>query len=170
MRKLTVRQVVNLFKRNVVEDEVNILEKFHLTLTHIHSGAFRRVYKIEGLPLAVKIPIDGTDENIEHSADEMKAIARIQTDPKAKHLRKYLPKVHHYNKWSGVILMKAYRSFNEKPIGRTLERKIDAMSNDVIEYFGLDEGDHDIWYGNATIDKGQPIILDLGILLGGING
>lgn len=85
--------------------------KIGLPLRYLNAGVFRKVYGIRGVDLVVKIPIIGVESKdaiqsaIRHSAQEVSRVKRLYA---VKELRPHLPKIYHYDKKSGVIVMRRY--------------------------------------------------------------
>jgi hypothetical protein len=83
-------------------------QQLGLSLKTIDAGVFRKTCEVEGLPLAVKFPLD--KDGVYHSRTEMRKIARLSLFPS---LRKYLPKIYYYDSKSGVIVERFYPNFSD---------------------------------------------------------
>jgi 5-methylthioribose kinase len=114
---------------NRVLDKANIVEMFDkhhpktpkeckkrgLKLQKIGSGLFRTVYRINDLDLVVKFPKkENKSSGLYHSLEEFRRFKQIQRLKKYKSIQRYLPKIHYFNKKSGVILMPFYRKLPAK--------------------------------------------------------
>jgi hypothetical protein len=74
-----------------------------IRLRYIDEGAFRQVYKVSGCPLVVKFPLD--KDGIQHSVSE---IRRIRQLGRIKELVPHLPKIHYFDRKSGVLVTHFY--------------------------------------------------------------
>jgi hypothetical protein len=83
-----------------------------LRLVHLGTGAFRSVYRIKGTDYVIKFPEPNNNYlGIDHAQDEVKNIEKMK---KIKCLRPHLPKIHHYDRKSGVIVMDYYTRYRDK--------------------------------------------------------
>lgn len=99
----TIRAIRLIRAHNPVTKEA--FTKIGLPLYYLDEGAYREVYGIRGVDLVVKIPIKGSAESIHHSAMEVSRIKRLHV---LKELRPHLPAIYHYDKKSGIIVMRRY--------------------------------------------------------------
>ncbi len=106
----TIRAIRLIRVHNPVTQEA--FAKIGLSLRYIGEGVFREVYGIRGVDLVVKIPTTRKEEPTEairHSAQEVSRVKRLYA---VKELRPHLPKIYHYDKKSGVIVMRRYEKAN----------------------------------------------------------
>jgi hypothetical protein len=82
------------------------------TLDELGEGEFRLVYRIHGTNLVLKFP--KAPAYIEHSRVEAQRCYDIMHQKKWYLLRRYVPKVYHYEPRTGVILMKYYDVVTEE--------------------------------------------------------
>lgn len=169
--KNEINKVIRKIKKFPYEPDDYNYEPIHMldhclkywckSLSYIGDGSFRKVYRIDNLPLVIKFPI-GDDDTlevcIEHSQNEMDAVNRIKTDKSLAKLKKYLPKIYYYDEPNGIILMHEYKGIKAD----TYKRKACVKAVDEIE---------SVWksfdvYKNLHVDpKTQKVtIIDLGVL------
>lgn len=73
------------------------------------KGIFRVAYRIKGLPLLVKFPVeDDLTAGKVHSANEVRKIRRLR---KFRWMRSYLPTIHFHDKQSGVLVLSWHVEF-----------------------------------------------------------
>lgn len=142
--------------------------------TYIGSGAFRNVYQI-GFEHVIKIPItrnsqlnplsesgnyyyDNYSADKDHSLNEWNAYVDIKTAGKRSpfsRLKPHLPKIHHYNSETSIILMDKY------PLIKKGDYRIKQLRDLVHEV--IDSDGADVWEGNVGENKyGNAVLLDLG--------
>jgi hypothetical protein len=153
---LDEEEVIRLFKKYKPEDYDEVESVFKLK--YLGSGIFRRAYQIRGLDLVVKTP-DGAsrfDSNLRHAKEEIRKIQRIRKAKKYSPLRRYLPKIHYFNKYNGVMLMTKYSKWPSN----TKDVVTQIISNLITDLRGH-EGD--LHENNIARDEwGEPVIIDLG--------
>jgi len=73
---------------------------------------FREVYKVTGLPLVVKFPLcEGDDDEASYRAGKHHStmeVRKIEQLWKTRWMRKYLPKIYHHDRETGVLVMHYY--------------------------------------------------------------
>lgn len=86
--------------------------------------------KVKGLPLVVKFPLCEGDEDKastragkHHSTMEVRKVLQLY---KTRWMRKYLPKIYHHDRKSGVLVIHYYKDF-------TKDSKFEAMAELVWE-------------------------------------
>lgn len=169
-----IKKVVKLFRKHRPTDLEDILElgipnwydiehekDGKISLTYIGQGSFRKAYRINNLPLIVKLSTgsDGLKDgsNLEHTQNEIDAFNWVDTDPKLASIRKYLPKVYYTDHKFGVILMHEYQHYKfkgsmalmkkaSKDIYNAIRKEIDFSKNFI-----------------TTVDK-EVVLLDWGLL------
>jgi hypothetical protein len=132
------------------------------------SGAFRKVYRVKGLPMVIKIPRAGAD-NIAHARAEFKTICRINRFKKYKPLRKYMPEILYFDYSTGIIGMRYYKPIRWTPMNQAASNILEDL---VDSYWKNNwDGVTDIGSGNIGFshDKEtgntQIVLIDLGCLL-----
>lgn len=143
-----------------------------IKLTYIDSGVFRNVFSIPHTQLVVKFPqskeesttyycgyedcrmnddYDYPKSNIKHSRLEINAIIKLT---KNKEVCKHIPKLFYYNKKTGVLIVKKYKSHKIHSRLKFVEK--------IAKLLKVTDDD----YGWSNIGKdtdGTLILLDLGI-------
>lgn len=82
--------------------------KAGIKLRYLDHGVFREVYKIQGCPLVVKFPLNEEQDfadGVQHSMSEIRRIKRLF---RIQELKPHLPKIHYFDKESGVLVMSYY--------------------------------------------------------------
>ena len=129
------------------------------------SGAYRRVYKLCGIPLVVKFPLTELECDKKHSVLEYKAWGRIiRGQRKYKKLIPYLPKMYFIDDTTGVLISQYCTPLNHSRM-KSYARQIAAMVGDIVDltWDGRMYGTKDMHYENMGIDEhGQIKIIDMG--------
>lgn len=131
-----------------------------LKLYHIGNGAYRTVYKIKDSNFVIKIPKRKSDRA--HAAGEMQTI-NIILKAKRKHkvLKKYMPNVLYYDKYSGIIVMEQYKIKSYKESHAIVRCLMDII--DIKWSFSASAEDADVHSANIGFDKkGNPKFIDMG--------
>lgn len=129
---------------------------------YLGEGSFRKVYRINNLPLVVKFPTgedgDSWEENLEHAQNEIDALNWVKSNKKFKEIRQYLPNLHYSNEDTGVMLLDEYVHVN-CPGSLAKCRRASEHIAKVMKVEKLD------FYKNFVTDKGGNVtLLDWGIL------
>lgn len=158
---LSVQEVIRLFKKYKPEDRRDIKD-MGLKLKLLGSGLFRRGYRINGLPVVVKIPKEDGENRYEsnriHAIEEIQKIRTIRKTKKYRPFWRYLPEVLYFDENSGVILMPEY--------GRLKESEANLFSSflsNLADDLGRDD-ENDMHDENVgwNFEKEEYVILDLG--------
>lgn len=128
-----------------------------LPLQHLNWGQFRHVFHILGSNLVLKFPIvdENYDDNRAHGAQEYHQYKRI-LHSKKKYLRMqpYMPKIHLFQKRSGITLMEKYQTTSYS----RYKHQLRAMRDDLRPLIS------DISPHNSGIDRyGNLKMIDLGL-------
>jgi hypothetical protein len=172
-QKKFIAYVKNLRPRSVDE----LRPEYHPR--YIAEGAYRQTFDVRrgthSLGLVIKFPFDGTGDPLsarqiaraiaiatQHSRDDYEAITRILTVDKFIPLRRYMPKVLHFDADTGVIVMPKYKRIKLSKgyyvFARTLTHMVEDLIPEMIYEF-------DYCFKNFGIrDDGQYILLDAGLL------
>lgn len=173
---MTEKQVVNQFRRKRPRTVDELLEQCGLSLRFVESGAFRKVYQVDNLPLVVKLPRLGgrLEHNArEHAQQEFRAYERImRSKTKFTSLQPYMPEVLYFNVLGGVTLMRMY---DEVPGDYKHRRQMNEINHKVLAVLGEDvchEADlgEDKWDNYGLDRDGALKVIDLGLLLPVTNG
>jgi len=161
MTERTEKQVKAVIDRFVKEKPKNRsdLEKMGLKLGLIGNGLYREVYRINGLPLVVKLSKNAGSSPRDHARAEYRAVRRIQRFKKYAQLRKYMPEIHYFDSKTGVMLMHYYKPL---PKGyRCIARLLDHIIELTWPYAA--ESECDVHGGNVGLgENNQPILIDMG--------
>ena len=103
---MKVKDIVAMFKKHNPLTVRQVEKHAGMKLEELGSGEFRKAFRIVGTDLVVKFPL-ATDD-IEHSRVEYQRCHDIMRQPKWYLLRKYIPKVYHFNPNTGVLIMHYY--------------------------------------------------------------
>lgn len=141
--------------------------KLKIKLVYIDEGAFRKGYRVSGLPLVVKIPIQtlsksDTRWNKRHSAAEVRKIVKLQ---KFCFMRRHLPKVYYFDGPSGVLIVKYYDNGEGKNLMCQDENKLEAAFKFTQRRIRCLTGVsiHDISMDNLRMDRGEVKFIDLAL-------
>jgi len=155
-----IEKVVQLIKDNG-PSELKDFKKLGLKLKRVGIGAFRSVYKIKGVSLVVKFPLNESGKI--HSRAEYDVILDINSSwsHNNKILKQYLPEIFYFDPESTVIVMHYY-----KELSHAKARLVEGVIDNLVKLtwpFAKDE-DTDIGYANLGLspDGSHPIFLDLG--------
>lgn len=168
---MTEQEIVGRFKRNRPASVDDLLERCKLTLKYLSCGAFRKVYKIDRLPLVVKLPTappaeDGESQtaNLMHARKEYNAWRKIMRSPRFKALRPYMPEVLYFNRNTGTLLMREYKPvlpFRRRQRMNEINVKVKEVLNLAEVDLGGDKAD------NYGLDRNGTLkIIDLAFLNG----
>jgi hypothetical protein len=150
-----VAAVVKMFH----EKEPATIDNLNLKLTPIGvSGAYRKVYRINGLPLVIKEPKDKSCRK--HARAEYKTIQRILRYKKYARLTRYMPEVYYFNEKTGLMLMHYYRPLPKRY--KCIARLLDVIVELTWPY-AMDQNECDVHGGNVALTEDNlPVIIDLG--------
>lgn len=107
-------------------------KKLGIRIRPLGVGAFRSVYRVNGVNLVVKFPRPGTDFIINkiHTRTEL---ARIKKFRRFGWMRKYLPKVYYHNSKTGVSIIEFYDDSKQMMTrgiwGNSQQQRMQAMCN-----------------------------------------
>lgn len=159
--KLTVDEAIRRIKRKRPKNELDIIIRCGLPLRYLSYGKFRIVFEIVGVPLVVKFPLHNRKKkaNLHHTDAEISNLRKVRRSYRRyDFLQSLVPKVHHYDKASGLVVMDKYR----KP--RNQDHIPMRRIRDRLE--STDKTCGDLFTQNFGVDKdGNLKILDLGYLL-----
>jgi 5-methylthioribose kinase len=163
-------EIIDRFFQNNPKNEEGI-KKLGLRLRDISdaNGAFRVVYKINGLDLVVKVPY--FDSGILHSKAEIKALSRINRLKKYKIIREYMPDVYYANTKTGIIVMRYYKPLKYTKINIAAVSILYSLVESVwLECASSLAGCTDISVNNCGIDAPNSYsytikVIDLGCFL-----
>lgn len=152
---MTIRQIVRILKKFQPQD---VWEARHagLKLRYVAEGCSREVYRVHNTNVVLKFPKPDIDKGaLRHAREEMAGFRSLRYS----HLRKYLPKIYHFNELTGVIAVKKYKrgwAYHAPDVEKLRSR--------LQEFFGLEEDNTDYSGDNFGRDcYGNLKILDLGI-------
>jgi hypothetical protein len=157
-----VEEIVHYFNKNEPE-MIDDVRNLGFKLKHLGSGLFRDAYLLKGHELIVKVPQDdgycGWNMNFLHTKKEIANIKRIKRNKKYRPLWRYLPRIHYYNKESGLVLMERYYEIKNWKLADQITT---MLSNLVDDLLGSDS-DNDIHSQNVFITQDEsPVLIDLG--------
>ena len=155
---MTIMEVNSLLTENNPKT-VEEIKKLGIKLRSLGSGAYRYVYKVVGLPIVLKIPLDNPASR-RHSEEEIKVIKKINRLKKYRKLRKYMPYIHFYNPTTRMIGMQYYDTTRNP-----YKNRMASILTDLIEEIwpGVDKSSADVHSANIAFDSdGQIKIIDLG--------
>jgi hypothetical protein len=137
-------------------------------LKQLGQGAFRTTYEIIGVDAVIKFP-GGSDfsveDGIEHSRCEMLAIKRITSRKKYTPLRRYMPVIYYHDWATGVVVAKKYQKVRKSRYTEEVGGVLNELVSDLFPPSVIGGSpDLDAHYNNLGTDRGNWIILDLGIL------
>jgi hypothetical protein len=165
---MTQAELITALKVSKPKDVAQVEQALGLRLRKIGEGVYRTVYKVVGHSLVIKFPI-GKDGK-EHSQYEYKAWRDItKKNSKYPTLKKYMPEIIHFDRRSGVMVMKYYQSIKKSEL-KEFSSVITSLMNDVLE-LGWDQlsenGCIDIHPYNLVLEKDkygcqQLKIIDMG--------
>jgi hypothetical protein len=172
---MRVKEIISLIKgiQPVSGDELAwwCLE-WGLEVKRAGRGGFREVYRIVEADLVVKFPRSSTDNSrlskyIGHSRVEYQRCYDIKHQYKWYLLRRYVPKIYHYNPDTGVIIMHYYERVGETPKVLRDIKWIKKLLDLVCTHNGLNKDNlnwsDDIEINNIGQDKnGNYKFLDMG--------
>lgn len=147
---------------------------------YIAEGAYRQTFDVRrgtrSLDIVIKFPFDGTGDPslsarqvaraiaiaTQHSRDEHEAITRILTVDKFIPLRRYMPKVLHFDADTGVVVMPKYKrikwSKEFSVFARTLKHMVEDLIPELLYEF-------DYGFANTGVrDDDTYVLLDAGLL------
>lgn len=105
---MNVPQVI----RKISKHRPETLEDFKalsIPLVREGAGIFRTAYRIKGLPLLVKFPVDADNTGGRaHSASEVRKIRKLR---RFRWMRAYLPTIEFYDRRSGVLVLSWHPEF-----------------------------------------------------------
>jgi hypothetical protein len=147
---------------------VSVDARWDFEVKLVGAGEFRKVYRIVGTDLVVKFPrITRSSKNIGHSRVEYKRCYDIRHQSKWYLLRRYVPKIYHYNPDTGVIIMHYYERVGETPKALRDIKWMQKLLDLVCTHNGLNKDNlnwsEDIEINNIGQDKnGNYKFLDMG--------
>ena len=159
---MSVRSVIRKFKKHKPKSLEDILRLFDC-LEYVSRGSFRVAYRIDHLPLIVKVATENKEDEsfwgecIDHHLNEMDAIRRVKQYKKYASIRKYLPKLYYYDNKNGIILMPEY----PQPITKNIPDCIEQAAKEISKVYNKE---FDTWKNFTQDNKGRAILLDWGIL------
>jgi hypothetical protein len=166
IKKWSIDYVVHLLKTHKPK---NVLEASKvLRLEHLGSGAYRSVYKIGGVPMVIKFPLDGRTDEKDHTRAEIRTISTINRLKKYENLRYLMPKMYYKHMGHGVIVMHYYKPLLDSKAKfipafvKLLDKFVSAVWPEAMK-----EGESvDIHQQNLGIDEDDNIVFtDLGYFL-----
>jgi hypothetical protein len=124
-----------------------------IKLRYLDEGVFRRTFKVSGCPLVIKFPLEA--DGIQHSASEVNRIRRLS---RIKELAPHLPKVLHFNRKHGILVMEYYKPLDPvkgiELLGKVIRKLVSRIARVAMS---------DIHYDNIRQGKqGQVKFSDLG--------
>ncbi len=150
------KQFEAMIPRNLLD-----VQSMGLKLKKIGDGVYRQVYKIEGVPLVVKIP--GGDAFPvgcrRHARSEYRTVKRIHRYKKFAQLRKYMPRIYYFDNKSGLMLMHYYS------VPKKYKIAISNLLSLVVKLIwpNTASSECDVHGANIGMDENnQPVLIDLG--------
>lgn len=156
-----IDHIVNLFKTKNPTSKADI-ERLGIKLRGLDSGVFRKVFKITGVPLVVKIPQHSGRSCRRHALAEHRAIRKINREKGYEDLRPFMPTVYYTNQQTGMMLVHYYKPIEPK-YRKIISKLIHALIIRIWPY-AMKGRSVDIHSGNVAIDPedGQVKLIDLG--------
>ena len=161
-------KVINLFNEHN-PSTITEIRRLGIKAIKIGGGVFRNIYKIEKLPLVIKIP--RLEADIPHSRAEYDAVQHCLNSRalKASYIRPYMPQIPYFNEETGILLMEYVQPLNQTKTPKAVKNSIVGILEDFIENvwpMSFDPTDNDIHSGNIGVNKyGQFKFIDLGYFL-----
>lgn len=156
------QEVIELLKKHnpKVRDDCR---KLGIRLTFVSAGAFRNVYKIQGIPYLLKFPYSKSSTYIRHAKAEIKTLRRIRDLVKYKDLRQFLPDTPYMNIRTGVIMVKKYQT-QDIENGTTIAYLLNLLSRRYSKDHGATS--NDVHSANIGMDEDNDIkIIDFGYFM-----
>lgn len=153
---MTKEEVIALVREKQPKDK-KAFAKLGLTLEQIGEGVYRKVYKIKGTKLVVKIPNKGKS-SITHAISEYEAVYYTKKDNKCEAIHNLLPEVYYFNNDTGIMLMRYYYPIrsNKYMISSLVKQLVEAV------HPYAKKKSTDIHSDNIGRAGYHPVILDLG--------
>jgi hypothetical protein len=134
---MTLKKIISRMKqyRPISADEFE--QMIGARLDCIGEGCFREVFRIEGINAVIKFPMQAADGNwsTTHSRREIRRIKQIMCSKKYRHVKRYVPRMHHYDYINGILIMQLLYLVGEvpkesvKPIQHMLKDTFPCINN-----------------------------------------
>jgi hypothetical protein len=160
--QIRLNQVVEIFKTKKPKTVGEML-KLGIKLRGMDSGVFRKVYKVTGAPLVVKIPQHTGGSCKRHAVAENRAINKINKTVSLEGLRKFMPVVYYFDNDTGIAVVHYYKPI--VPYGaRSMVSNLIHQLIIMIWPYAINGRSVDMHSGNIAVDPdtNQPKIIDLG--------
>jgi hypothetical protein len=155
---MTIKKLVRLLRKNRPQT-IKEVRRLGIRARFFDEGCFRKVYRVRGLPLVLKIA--DTDAQY-HTRAEIRVLRKILTWTRFRLLRRYMPKVYYCDPRGAVLLMRRYKRLRWSKHRSELFYMLECFTKDLFKF----KSSPDIHFGNGGLDsKGQIKILDLGLFL-----
>lgn len=164
-----VKKIIKYFNDNHPVTKEVVEKSCKVKLTPVSgSGAYRRTYLVDDLPIVIKFP-NYSGGSVKHSRAEIKTITKI-TKSKRKYLqlKRYMPELLYSNLKTGVIIMKKYKPYDythdHVVIAELITQLVNQLWLNLPENTSCDSAD--VCYNNIGADEnGNPKLLDLGYFM-----
>lgn len=164
---MTIEEIVHLLHWHKPE-RLKDIKALGIKLYEISrgEGAFRRVFKVSGAPIVIKIPRNKGDD-LAHARAEAKTARRIRRYNKYKILRPYLPEIFYFDHDTGIMAMRFYSKVPWNRMNQAgsnaIEDLIDIVWNDTWEGY-TDVGPRNIGLQDIG-GREQFVVIDLGCFM-----